>query len=306
MKDRPASTPQHFGEDLERLRALEYIPKPHLDFFESISRAHFKAKDRISDDKIYPSVAEKSAHDMLSTGFPIMNFGRMKVKVRPLRAHLNEICSILTQYEQSEPGQIERFSKSEDYKKLDLKTFISKTVSQDADYLRSLSKKTGVDENTLKFMAITLARPLFELAAAEVKDRVNGYSWWKNYCPACGSEPFMAWIRKGDNMRFLGCSLCGSEWTFDRVTCPFCNNKDQKSLKNYYYHEESAHRLYGCDKCKRYIKCVDQRKMELTKTLNLSVEDVATLYLDTLALEKGYVPGWVFKDRESQESSPKP
>jgi FdhE protein len=82
-----------------------------------------------------------------------------------------------------------------------------------------------------------------------------------------------------------------------------CNLHDPggKSLKHFYYHEESPHRLYVCDKCKRYIKCVDERKMQLGQGTDLRVEDMATLYLDTLAREKGYVSGWVGKDTVSEE-----
>lgn len=291
------------NKDIERLRGLEYIPEGHVDFFESITKAHDKAKEAISKDEVYPALDKETTQKMLSEGFPLVGFDRMKVKVRPLRAHLKELCSILMKYEESEPGQIEAFSKSETCKKLDLKEFIGKTVSLDAEYLKSLCKKTGVDENTLKFMGITLARPLFESAATVMKNGFDRDSWGKNYCPTCGSEPFMAKIRKPDNARILGCSLCGTQWKFDRVRCPFCDHHDSdgKDLKHFYYHEQSVHRLYVCDKCKRYIKCVDERKMGLGKEIDFSVEDMATLYLDTLAKEKGYASGWNTKGTEGQE-----
>jgi hypothetical protein len=58
-----------------------------------------------------------------------------------------------------------------------------------------------------------------------------------------------------------------------------------------------------CDKCKRYIKCVDERKMELGKEINFAIEDMATLYLDALAKEKGYVPGWNTQGADDQEAT---
>ena len=282
---------QRFKEGLEYLKTLDYIPKAHMDFFEQITRAHAKAKDRVAKDKIYPSITKKSAQEMLSQGFPMVNFDRMRVKTRPLRTHLKEICSILSKYEKTKPKTIDTFLKSDHYKKVDPKQLITKIFSHDAPYFRSLSEKTGVEENTLKFIAATLARPFFEVAASEVRDRVKDDSWWKNYCPVCGSEPFMVRIRKGDGMRILQCSLCSMEWRFKRVQCPFCNNEDQKSLKFFFYHQESPHRLYVCDKCKRYIKSIDERKLSYHIT-DLSTEDMATLYLDTLAREKGYISPW--------------
>jgi FdhE protein len=275
MKDSSASiesNKKRLDKHLKRLRDLDYLPGGHVDFFESITRAHYEAKDRIQEDTIYPSLGKEQAEEMLSKGFPLMTFDRMKVKEPPLRAHFKEICTILTDYEETEPGEVGTFSKSEEHKTLDLKEFVSRTLSQDPGYLKQVSEKTGVNGNTLTFMAISLARPLFELAAAQMKETLNGYSWWKNYCPGCGSEPFMARIRTGDNMRILGCSLCGTGWNFDRVKCPFCDEHDPsgKSLKVFYYQEESPHRLSACD---------------------------------TLARDKGYIRGSTFRDTKGQEHS---
>jgi formate dehydrogenase maturation protein FdhE len=302
MEIRSESKSKHVSKDFKRLRALDYIPEKHLDFMEAVAEAHAMAKDSIAEDKIYPAVAPKKAKEMLAEGFHLVSFERMKPKTGPLRAHLKEICNILMAFGESETSPIEDFSKSEASKKLDLKTFLAKTVSQNGDHVKRFSAKTGIDANTLKFMAVTLARPLFEQAAEQVKDCIDENIWWKNYCPACGSEPSMARIRKADNMRILGCSLCGTEWKFDRVTCPFCDNKDQKTMKFFYFHEGSPHRLYACDKCKRYIKCVDQRKLEVGNEICLPLEDMATLYLDTLARQKGYVSGWSPTATETEAS----
>jgi FdhE protein len=307
MKDGSKSKSQRTNKDFQKLRALDYIPEKHVDFFEAVTTMHTKTKGEHAKDEILPSLSKEAAKKVLSEGFPLINCDQLKVKVGPLRAHLKDICNLLAEYETSEPGPVASFCKSENFKRLDLKTFVRRTVSQNGDYLKQLSGKTGVDENTLRFMGVTLARPLFELAAAQVKNGINENEnvWWKNYCPVCGSEPFMAWIRKADNMRFLGCSLCGTEWKFDRVTCPYCNNKDHERLKFFYFHEGSPHRLYVCDACKRYIKCIDQRKTEVGQEINLSVEDMVTLYLDTLAREKGYVSGEGLKGTDNQESTSK-
>jgi FdhE protein len=280
--------------DFQRLRALDYLPKKHIDFFEKISEANNRAKDRLVKDNIYPLMSKEVAHEMLAQGFPLINFDRLDIRIISLRAHFKEICSILIQYEGSKPGPIEMFYQSEEYNRLDLKELIRKTLSNGSDYLRKTSEKVGVDEHTLRFAAVTLVRPLFEVVAEGMKTLLSSYPWWENYCPACGNDPFMAKIRREDGMRILQCSLCSMEWKFDRVKCPFCNNQDQKSLKFFYYHEESPYRLYVCDHCKRYIKCVDERKMEQDKDIDLSIEDMVTLYLDTLAQEQEYLPPSIF------------
>ena len=189
MKDGSESKSQRIKEDVERLSALDYISKEHLDFFESITAAHDKAKNAIAEDEIYPSVSEDEAKQMLYEGFPVLSFDRMKMKTEPLRTHLKEICRILAKHEESKPSQVEVFSQSEEHEKLDVKELITKAVSQNGNYLKSLSDKTGLDENTVKFIAITLARPLFELAAGQVRHRLSPDLWpkmWvKNFCPVC-------------------------------------------------------------------------------------------------------------------------
>jgi len=287
----------------QHLRTLDYIPQAHTDFFEDITKAHHKAKGVVAKDRVYPTITKKTAKEMLSQGFPLVNFDRMRFKIRPLRSHLKQICSIVKKYEKTKPKHIEAFLKSDYYKKFDVRQFIRRTISGDTEYLKSVCGKTGIDENTLRFMAISLAKPLFEVTAGELRNKVKDDFWWKNYCPVCGSEPFMAKIQSGDGMRILSCSLCGMEWRFSRVKCPFCNNEDQKSLKFFYYHEKDPHRLYVCDKCKRYIKTVDERKIHKGKRIDLVFEDMVTLYLDTLAQERGYASPWLWKQANiSQES----
>jgi len=287
-------------EDFQRLRTLEYIPKGHIDFVESIAEAHCRAKDFLAGDAIYPHLSIEKAQEMLSLGFPLLTIDRMSIRSEGLRAHLEEICHILSKYRGLDSNQIEVLVKSEEQKNLDLKELIRKTLFHDSDYLRGVSEKLSLDENILIFIAFTLARPLFELAAYEMRDMLIEFPWWKNICPACGSDPFMARMRREDGMRILRCSLCSTEWKFARVKCPFCKNEEPKSLKFFYYQEESPYRLYVCDQCKRYIKCVDERKIDQTRRIDLSVEDMVTLYLDALAREKGYLSPSISQDADSQ------
>lgn len=283
---------------LEYLRTLEYIPEAHIDFFERITRVHKKAMKHLAKDRVYPSITKKTAQEMLSKGFPLINFDRMRIKIRPLRVHFDQICSLLKRFEKSDPKEITTFSKSKEYKKLDVKQLIRKTLSSDAGYLDSVSKRIGVDQTTLKLIAISLAKPLLELAANEVQDRIKDDSWWQNFCPVCGSEPLMAKISRKEKHRILVCSLCGTEWKFSRVKCPFCNNENQKDLKFFYYHDKSPYRLYVCDKCRRYIKSVDERKIGVGRKISVLFEDMATLYLDSLAQEKGYQSSWLSNQKQ--------
>ena len=51
---------------------------------------------------------------------------------------------------------------------------------------------------------------------------------------------------------------------------------------------ENPFRVDVCDKCKKYIKTIDERKMPENKILDFSLENINTLYLDILAQKEGY------------------
>jgi FdhE protein len=97
----------------------------------------------------------------------------------------------------------------------------------------------------------------------------------------------MAKLRREDGKRILECSLCNTQWVFKRLRCPFCGNEDADTL-GFFFVEEATYRVDKCDKCKRYIKTVDERKKPEGGLRALLVEDVATLYLDMLAAKEGY------------------
>lgn len=74
-----------------------------------------------------------------------------------------------------------------------------------------------------------------------------------------------------------------------RLKCPFCSNDDQKTLRYFFTDEDDPHRVYVCDRCKRYLKTVDQRKMENPEDLDLVWENLSTLSMDLVAQKEGFI-----------------
>ena len=69
------------------------------------------------------------------------------------------------------------------------------------------------------------------------------------------------------------------------MSCAVCGNKEQGSLKYFYGEGEEAYRIDLGDKCHHYIKTIDDRNLEASDP---SLEDLATLHLDVVAVQKGY------------------
>lgn len=107
-------------------------------------------------------------------------------------------------------------------------------------------------------------------------------------CPCCGSLPVASIVRLGaaiNNLRYLHCSLCNTEWNVPRATCTACDTDKGVAL-----HEiegsKGAIRAETCDSCKSYLKIVYQEK---DPHVDPVADDLATLALDVLVDEAGYV-----------------
>lgn len=108
-----------------------------------------------------------------------------------------------------------------------------------------------------------------------------------NVCPCCGSPAVASIVRLGtaiNNLRYLHCSLCNSEWNIARATCTHCGGDKGVAL-----HElaggNGAVRAETCDECKSYLKIVHQEK---DPHVDPVADDLATLALDLLVDEAGY------------------
>jgi FdhE protein len=152
--------------------------------------------------------------------------------------------------------------------------------------IQRLADATSADFDTMAFLLGTGLSPFFQKLAAPYRELVESAAWRRGLCPMCGSEPWMARLTHEDGRRMLACALCHTEWAFDRLRCPFCESDGQPLLRHFTLGSNEAHRVDCCDRCRRYIKTVDERVSG--RRVNLLVEDVITTHLDMLAREDGY------------------
>lgn len=115
-------------------------------------------------------------------------------------------------------------------------------------------------------------------------------------CPCCGSPAVSSIVRLSSsvsNLRYLHCSLCNSEWNVPRAICTNCGS--DKHLALHQLESEGADgqaaeaalmRAETCDVCHGYLKIAYQEK---DPQVDPVADDLATLALDILADESGYV-----------------
>src|SRR5262249_46136302 len=80
-------------------------------------------------------------------------------------------------------------------------------------------------------------------------------------CPTCGGLPWVA-ARRAESeadgaRRWLGCALCGGEWSFSRIRCPGCGEEGAARLPSFRTETHPTVRIEACEACGRYVKSLD-------------------------------------------------
>ena len=160
----------------------------------------------------------------------------------------------------------------------------------DLEALESLARRWQIYVEALLFVGRSLAAPCVAQAvrargdAGPLRAAAEAHR-----CPACGCPPSVARLRRADGGRILTCGLCGSEWEAVRLACACCGTLDRASLGVLRLDDADARWVETCERCKGYIKTVDERKLAEGETVFPVVEEVATLHLDLLAEREGYI-----------------
>ncbi len=145
------------------------------------------------------------------------------------------------------------------------------------------------------YQNIDLAIAPFVAAALQVywthlvttlEPRAFGRSDITNLCPACASPPVASIVRFGGaehGLRYLSCSLCGTQWHMVRAKCSNC---DATEGIHYYSIEgtSGAVKAECCDQCGAYLKIVYVDKEPQVDPI---ADDLATLALDLMLDDSG-------------------
>jgi formate dehydrogenase accessory protein FdhE len=158
-------------------------------------------------------------------------------------------------------------------------------------YLDSLAQRLDVGAEALLFFGRTLAAPFVAEAARRLKTtagRAAAARHASGHCTICGSPPALASLRRDDGRRILYCSLCGATGEFTRLACPNCGSRDREGLTFLRISQSDPRWIETCERCKAYIKTVDERRLPAGEEIIPVVEETATLHLDLLAEKEGY------------------
>ena len=280
-------TAEQIKKAVRAIKALRPAYKDLLAFYEKLFLAQEASKKHMRLQPI------KIPEDLLAVKrkekFPLIARKDFTVDIKVSEALLKEICRLANEANEVLTHAGVKLMDALDKGTVDAPTLLSKTLSEDDIYFDETAKSLEIDKEVLLFMAHGSIRPSLSLCAGQLATYIDKNTLWgKGYCPVCGSPPAIS-ILRGEGERFLFCSFCDHEWHSQRIYCPFCENKDQKTLHYFFSEEEEEYRVDVCDKCKRYIKTVDTR--EIKRSVYPFLEQVATLHLDIIAQNHGLQSG---------------
>lgn len=263
-----------------------------LDFYEKLFLAQEASKEEIDLAPI--EIAEELLTVKQEEKFPLINTTDFTLDVNASEALLRKLCELALQENEVLAEAVPKIMDALDKGSLDASTLFSKILSEDDAYWDEMARNLDVDKTILAFLAYGSIRPSICLCSEQLATYLDTQTAWeKGYCPICGGQPGLSMLR-GEGERSLVCNFCGHEWRTQRIYCPFCENKDQKTLHYFSSEQEQDYRVDVCDQCKKYIKTIDTRNMD--RPVHLLVEQISTLHLDMLAQEQGLessIPLWL-------------
>ena len=252
-----------------------------LDFYLKVREAQDKAKAAL---KIEPIHVRKGWKDLLAKeGFPLLEKKDFPLDTETSLSLFQSLCRIGSETNPAMAEQGKKIQENIENKTLDVKKLFQEGVEDQK--IEEITNRLELDKRIFVFLIYNSVRPSIEAAVEQLLHEINTETWVKSSCPICGALPHLSLLKEEVGKRYLLCSYCGYPWRTDRLSCPFCNNKEQEALHYFYGEGEKIYRIDLCDKCHQYIKTIDTRTIG---DEDMTLEDLATLHLDLLASEKGY------------------
>jgi FdhE protein len=150
-----------------------------------------------------------------------------------------------------------------------------------------LAVAIDVDPDVLVTLLDYAARPALRAGAEALAPVIAKTGWTRGDCPACGAPATLSVVRGKERERQLLCGRCATAWTFPRVRCPACGERDHERLGLLHAAGEGEYRRAEiCDSCHNYVKTV--ALLDPPGADRLLELDLETAALDFLALDRGY------------------
>ncbi len=172
--------------------------------------------------------------------------------------------------------------------KLDPGSLLPSVACGDPGPVTSVSARLQLDQGLLLALLRNALKPALRAWCRQIAPMAAGISWPRGTCFVCGSPATLAELQDNDQVKHLRCGSCGADWQGRRLQCMSCGNDDHRML-HYLYADNDRERVHAeaCDRCHAYLKVISSFSPNPAEII--PVEDLASLHLDFIAREQGYV-----------------
>jgi FdhE protein len=165
-------------------------------------------------------------------------------------------------------------------------SLISSALRQDVDAMAAHAAEHGVDPGALAAVAHLATLPLLQSCGRQLEHRLPSF-WHAGYCPVCAAWPVLAERRGLDRSRRLRCGRCAADWEVPWLFCIYCGERNHAKLASLEPDDPGEKlKVETCATCRGYLKSI--ASLQGFSALELLLEDVGTVELDLVALERNY------------------
>lgn len=151
---------------------------------------------------------------------------------------------------------------------------------------RAALNRDALAPEALRAAAALLTQPFLRACARRWRAELPR-GWPHGYCPVCGAWAALAEICGVERVRHLRCGECGSAWRAHGLRCPYCGLADHADLRSLVAEGAPAKAtLEVCGRCRGFLKAFS--RLSGSPAREVMLEDLASVELDLVALERGY------------------
>jgi len=268
------------GEKIDQL----IQQKPMYQEALSVYRELLGFLDEIEPGIAYDSEDASVREIKVREGFPLFSRGDLPIDHEGTVLLFQRLLRHLSSTKRKDRAALEQALKRVEAEPMWVQDVIEAFLSGDEGRITTMSQEITLSPMVVRFLAHMALQPSMRSLRESAAEVIQLYTWNYGYCPLCGSPPNIAYL-SDEGKRFLHCELCGYEWHFARLKCPFCGEERAKELGYFTSEEDKGYRVDFCKKCKRYIKTLDMRLIGFPAPLEM--ENLITLHLDVLAQKQG-------------------
>lgn len=262
---------------------FEFVPEEMVNFYNDLLSVDVPAT------AVQIRGISGEQHEMWENGLPLLVVSLPRVDPDAFFKTMGQVKDVLVKYQPEQSEDLAKAIAAMPTDAMEREVFVESVLRRRTGWSEFLVQKRGVAEEVLGFLLNHTAKPYLSRFSVLTQEQVDLEAWKKGYCPVCGALPNFARLSKAVGRRWLHCPLCETEWAYKRIGCPFCGNEEQDLLRYFTIEGDERYRVYLCEKCKGYLKTVDESRLAANTKPNLFWEDVKTVHLDLLAMREGYV-----------------